>query len=165
MHSSDIDIVRSRQVEVVQRLTKRYELEPGSGSPLQFLDPVIRLTTSADELLKTPGVVAGSVAGVTAPAKVTLLTVPQGKRWTYIFGRIVISGGTGTFNELIFVDASTGLEGQYDLVSPASTDYYLHVVNPIKMDEGDMFKVTVNAVSASVTIGTNAWVEQEDAFL
>lgn len=154
-----------RKAIIMARLRDKYDLQDIELAEL-LLDETIQLIDDVGELIKHSKNVDSGTKTPGSTGTYTLLTVPDGKKWTirsYYCWRP--TGASLTFNSFGIVDTSEGnLLTYMETFTAVDTRASCLSGQKITAEEGDYIQVMIPALTAGDTIRMVAHIEEEDAF-
>jgi len=151
--------------EIDSRLVARFSLSEVPTVKIPYIIPKwITPITNIDALLRTPKAVSDGEQTPTGTGYITMLTVPDGKRWwLYSYKLYRSTGAAELTNQENLYDSSEAQNHGLGSYTPAAGRSY-EFNTPIPLDEGDYISTNVSTHNAGDKLTMTAWVEEEDAY-
>lgn len=151
----------------IHRLYQRYKVKPAGYGGLVFLSRIIQPVTIVDDVVATPTLAQGDTATIAigSGAVITVLNVPDGKRWKVFSFDATRLTGDNTIEGIILNDASASLQHTIASITPASSYVSGIYGHPFPLDQKDSIRLDMAAAgTATSTFRGTALVLEEDAY-
>lgn len=155
--------MKMRAIEIVE-LWNRFKGKFG-WSTLQpeeiYLIPTVQPVTQIDDMLDSIVFKGTSNINVSATGNIVAITVPDGKKWTFLAIEAYLTGGTFTFGSIEIENVSGTLEVPL-VLDPGVTQIITGPLSNITLDAGQKVIVNIDTFGAAGIFKMEAVVRQYD---